>query len=42
MPLLLQFESDSFHIFTGIKCDITYLSCAFFDDRTIFELLANI
>ena len=36
-----SFGRIAFKFYTGIKYDITNLACAFFDDRTIFEFLAN-
>ena len=36
-----SFSQIAFKIYTGIKYDITHLGCAFFDDQTIFEFLAN-
>ena len=36
-----SFGRIAFKIYTGIKYDITHVGCAFFDDQTIFEFLAN-
>ena len=36
-----SFHRMVFILPTGFKYDITHLDCADFDDRTIFEFLAN-
>ena len=36
-----SFGRIAFKFHTGIKYDISNLACAFLDDRTIFEFMAN-